>query len=124
MATNAASPNVTVPFLDLGVIHAPLREELLADFAQLIDSSAFVNGPAVREFEAEFAAYCGVEHCVGVASGLDALRLGLQAAGLEPGDEVLVPAQTFVATWECVTQAGGVPVPVERSEERRVGKEC
>lgn len=115
MATNAASPNVTVPFLDLGVIHAPLREELLADFAQLIDSSAFVNGPAVREFEAEFAAYCGVEHCVGVASGLDALRLGLQAAGLEPGDEVLVPAQTFVATWECVTQAGGVPVPVEIS---------
>lgn len=106
---------MTVPFLDLGAIHAPLKEELLADFAQLIDTSAFINGPAVRAFEEEFAAWCGVEHCVGLASGLDALRLGLQAAGLEPGDEVVVPAQTFVATWEAVTQAGGVPVPAEIS---------
>ena len=112
MSTHAA-PHVSVPFLDLGAIHAPLKEELLADFAELIDTSAFINGPAVKAFEGEFAAYCGVEHCVGLASGLDALRLALQAAGLQPGDEVVVPAQTFVATWEAVTQAGGVPVPAE-----------
>ena len=109
------APRVTVPFLDLGAIHAPLKEELLADFARLIDTNAYVNGPAVAELEDDFAAYCGTEHCVGLASGLDALRLGLQAAGLEPGDEVIVPAQTFIATYEAVTQAGGRPVPVDVS---------
>jgi dTDP-4-amino-4,6-dideoxygalactose transaminase len=116
VATNAADPGVSVPFLDLGSIHAPLRAELLEDFGRLIDTSAFVNGPAVGELERDFAAYCGAQHCVGLASGLDALRLGLQAAGLERGDEVIVPAQTFVATYEAVTQAGGVPVPVDVSE--------
>ena len=115
MATSAAASKTTVPFLDLGAIHAPLKAELLDDFARLIDSNAYVNGPAVAELERDFAAYCGVEHCVGLASGLDALRLGLQAAGLQRGDEVIVPAQTFVATYEAVTQAGGTPVPVDVS---------
>lgn len=115
MASNAAARQVSVPFLDLGAIHAPLKEELLADFGRLIDSNAYVNGPAVAELERDFAAYCGTEHCVGLASGLDALRLGLLAAGSEPGDEVIVPAQTFVATLEAVTQAGGRPVVVDVS---------
>jgi dTDP-4-amino-4,6-dideoxygalactose transaminase len=99
-----------VPFLDLGPIHRDLKEPLLDDIAALVDSGAFANGPQVAAFEAAYAAYCGTAHCVGVASGLDALRLGLLAAGLEPGDEVVVPAQTFVATLEAVTQAHGVPV--------------
>jgi len=105
----------TVPFLDLAPVHAPLRERLLADLADLIDSGAFSNGPAVGEFERAFAEYCGVEHCIGVSSGLAALRLGLLATGIEPGAEVVVPAMTFVATLESVTQAGGVPVVVDVS---------
>ena len=105
-----------VPFLDLGPAHAPLKEAVLEEIAELLDSGAFTNGPAVARFEDAFAAYCGVDHCVGVASGLDALRLGLLAIGLEPGDEVVVPAATFVATLEAVTQAGGVPVVADVSE--------
>jgi dTDP-3-amino-3,4,6-trideoxy-alpha-D-glucose transaminase len=106
-----------VPFLDLAAIHAPLRERLLKEIGRLIDSNAFTNGPEVAEFEAAFAGYCGTRHCVGLSSGLDALRLGLIAAGMEPGDEVLVPANTFMASFEAITQAGGRPVPVDISED-------
>ena len=105
-----------VPFLDLGVVHRELKEQVLDDLAELLESGEFTNGPAVREFERAFAAYCGRRHCVGVANGTDALRLALLAAGLVPGDEVIVPANTFVATFEAVTQAGGVPVPVDVTE--------
>src|SRR5205807_4291518 len=91
--------------------------ELLESFSALIDSGAFINGPAVREFEEAFADYVGTSAAVGVASGLDALRLGLLASGLEPGDEVIVPAHTFVATLEAVTQAGGRPVLVDIRED-------
>ena len=107
----------SVPFLDLGLLHRDLKAEIVEEIADLVDSSAFTNGPQVREFEAAFAAYCGTEHCVGLASGLDALRLGLQAAGLEAGDEVVVAASTFVATLEAVTQAGGRPVVVDATDE-------
>jgi dTDP-4-amino-4,6-dideoxygalactose transaminase len=105
-----------VPFLDLSPVHAGLKSEVLADIAELIDSGAFTNGPQVERFERAFAEWCGARTCVGLASGLDALRLGLLAAGLEPGDEVIVPANTFVATLEAVTQAGGTPVPADASE--------
>jgi dTDP-4-amino-4,6-dideoxygalactose transaminase len=105
-----------VPFLDLGAIHDGLKDEVLTAFSELIDSGAFVNGPAVGEFEDAFAQYVGTTHTVGLASGLDALRLGLIAAGIEPGDEVIVPANTFVATLEAVTQAGGRPALVDMSE--------
>ena len=107
----------TVPFLDFAPMHGPLQAAMLDDIAQLLQSGAFTNGPAVAAFEEAFAAYCGVEHCVGVGSGLDALRLGLVATGIEPGAEVVVPAATFVATLEAVTQAGGVPVVVDVSED-------
>jgi dTDP-3-amino-3,4,6-trideoxy-alpha-D-glucose transaminase len=107
----------TVPLLDLGVVHDGLKAQLLAEFADLIDSNAFTNGPQVREFEEAFAGYCGTASCVGVASGLDALRLGLLAAGIAAEDEVIVPANTFVATLEAVTQAGGRPVLVDASED-------
>ncbi len=105
----------TVPFLDLARVHAPIADEVLGDVAELLETGAFTNGPPVAAFEAAFAAYCGAAHCVGVASGLDALRFALIALALEPGDEVLVPALTFIATFEAVTQAGGIPVPVEIS---------
>lgn len=107
----------SVPFLDLGLIHRDLKSGIVEDIAELVDSSAFTNGPQVREFEAEFAAYCGTREAIGLASGLDALRLSLQAAGIEPGDEVIVAANTFVATLEAVTQAGGKPVVVDATEE-------
>jgi dTDP-4-amino-4,6-dideoxygalactose transaminase len=114
MGTQATTTRV--PFLDLGAIHSDLKDDLLEAFSSLIDTGAFINGPQVREFEEAFADYVGTTEAIGLASGLDALRLGLLAMGIERGDEVLVPANTFVATLEAVTQAGGVPVPVEMSE--------
>ena len=111
--TTAAIESTGVPFLDLRPSHEPVAAEILADVAALIESNAYINGPAVGEFESEFARFCGSPYAIGLASGLDALRLALLAAGLEPGDEVIVPAQTFVATLEAVTQAGGVPVVVD-----------
>lgn len=105
-----------VPFLDLAIAHAPLRDSILDDIAAVIDSSAFINGPQVAELEREFAVYCGTADCVGLASGLDALRLVLLAAGLQPGDEVIVPANTFIASVEAVSQAGGTPVFVDVTE--------
>lgn len=106
-----------VPFLDLAASHAPVRDVILDDIADLLSTSAFTNGPQVADFERSFASYCGTQEAVGVASGLDALRLGLLASGIEPGDEVVVPAQTFVATFEAVIQAGGVPVVVDIRED-------
>jgi len=110
-------PKLGVPFLDLSASNARLTRQLLVDIERLLESGVFTNGPNVASFEDAFAAYCGTTHCVGVASGLDALRLGLSAAGLEDGDEVIVPAATFVATVEAVIQAGGVPVLADISEE-------
>jgi dTDP-4-amino-4,6-dideoxygalactose transaminase len=106
-----------VPFLDLSAVNARIADEALADVEQLLRSGGFTNGPQVGAFEEAFAAYCGSTHCVGVASGLDALRLALIALEVEQGDEVLVPAMTFVATFEAVTQAGAVPVAVDVSEQ-------
>lgn len=107
---------VRVPFLDLRPSHAPLKAALLEDLSALIDSGSFTNGPDVGVFETDFAGFCGVDHCVGVASGLDALRLALIGCGIEPGDEVIVPANTFVATAEAVTQAGGTVVLADAGE--------
>ena len=106
-----------VPFVDLGPATRLVKAELLAAVEQLIDTGAFVNGPDVEAFESSFAASCDTAHCVGLASGLDALRLGLLALGLEPGDEVVVPALTFIATFEAVVQAGGVPVVADVRED-------
>jgi dTDP-4-amino-4,6-dideoxygalactose transaminase len=112
----ASGTDVRVPFLDLARIHAPLSDVLAGEFEALMRSSAFVNGEPVRAFEAEFAAYCGASAAVGVASGLDALRLALAALDIGLGDEVIVPSMTFVATWEAVSQVGAVPVPVDITE--------
>jgi dTDP-4-amino-4,6-dideoxygalactose transaminase len=113
----SAETSIAVPFLDLGLIHAPLKDEVLAEISELIDSNAYINGPQVGRFERAFADYCGSGDAVGLASGLDALRLALIAAGIEVGDEVLVPANTFLASFEAIAQAGGRPVPVDVSEE-------
>jgi dTDP-4-amino-4,6-dideoxygalactose transaminase len=88
----------------------------LAAFGELIDSGAFTSGPDVAEFEGAFARYCGLKHCVGLASGLDALRLALVGIQPEPGEEAILPSNTFVATAEAVVQAGLAPVLADVSE--------
>jgi dTDP-4-amino-4,6-dideoxygalactose transaminase len=110
------APQIAVPFLDLKPSHADLKLALMEEIASLIDDGAFTNGPQVAAFEDAFASYCGTDSCVGLASGLDALRLALLAAGIEPGDEVIVPAMTFIATLEAVSQVGARPVLVDVDE--------
>ncbi len=100
-----------VPFVDLKAAHAELRGELDAAIARVLDSGWFLLGEELEAFEGQFAAYCGAAHCVGVHSGLDAIELLLRAHGIGEGDEVVVPAHTFVATWLGVTRAGATPVP-------------
>jgi dTDP-4-amino-4,6-dideoxygalactose transaminase len=110
---SASTAVLKVPFLDLGRIHAPLAATLERDFRALVVRGAFVNGAEVQAFERAFSAYCSSPHCVGVSSGLDALRLALLAQGINRGAEVLVPANTFAATVEAVVQAGARPVVVD-----------
>jgi dTDP-4-amino-4,6-dideoxygalactose transaminase len=108
-----AQTDTTVPFVDLRGVNGRVKSSVLDAIGAVIDSGSFTNGPAVAEFEAAFAGFAGTAFCVGVSSGLDALRLALIAAGVTPGDKVVVPAHTFIATFEAVVQAGGVPVPVD-----------
>ena len=102
-----------MPFLSLEPQHGPLRAELLAAMARVLDSGWLVLGEEVAEFEREYAAFNQVAQVVGVANGLDALALALRALGIGPGDEVIVPSNTYIATWLAVTQVGATPVPVE-----------
>ena len=104
---------MNVPFLDLAAMHGPLRGELLAAFNRVMDSGWFILGPETEAFETEFADYCGVGHCIGVGNGLDALHLILRGMGIGLGDEVIVPSNTFIATWLAVSYSGARPVPVE-----------
>jgi dTDP-4-amino-4,6-dideoxygalactose transaminase len=106
-----------VSFLDLQRLHREIREPLESAFHRVLDSGWFIMGPEVEAFEAEFALYCGVKHCIGVGNGLDALHLLLRAYGIGRGDEVLVPSNTFIATWLAVSQCGAIPVPVEPCAE-------
>jgi dTDP-4-amino-4,6-dideoxygalactose transaminase len=99
-----------IPFVDLRAAHAEVAEEIRIGFARVLDTAAFVQGPDVAAFEAEFAAFSGVTHCVGVGNGTDAIELALRAAALPVGSEVIVPANTFVATAEAVLRAGLRPV--------------
>lgn len=102
-----------VPFLDLKAINLRHREDYAVVLQRVLDSGRLLLGDENQAFESEFAAWCGTEHCVGVGNGLEALHLVLQAWGVGPGDEVLVPAHTYVATWLAVTHCGATPVPVE-----------
>jgi len=104
-----------VPLVDLLIQHRDIAEEVAHGFAQVMSSGAFVGGPPVASFEAEFAAYSGRSHCVGTANGTDAVELALRAADLAPGDEVIIPANTFVATAEAVCRVGAAPVSVDVS---------
>jgi dTDP-4-amino-4,6-dideoxygalactose transaminase len=106
-----------VPLMDLLSMHREIAEEVELGFEQVLSTGAFVNGPQVAAFEAEFAAYSGTAHCVGTANGTDAVELALRAAGVTAGDEVIVPANTFVATAEAVARIGAVTVCVDVDDD-------
>jgi dTDP-3-amino-3,4,6-trideoxy-alpha-D-glucose transaminase len=102
-----------IPLLALATQHAPLQREILGAWTRILRAGAFVNGPEAAAFEDEFATACEAQHCVAVSTGTDALVLALRALGARPGDRVIVPANTFIATAEAVSLIGGVPVLVD-----------
>ncbi|MGQ0779052.1 MAG: DegT/DnrJ/EryC1/StrS family aminotransferase [Pseudonocardiales bacterium] len=106
-----------VPLVDLVAQHAQVAEEVAAGWAAVLERTAFVNGPQVAAFEAEFAAFSEVAHCVGVANGTDAIELALRAFGVGPGDECVLPTNTFIATAEAVVRTGATPVLVDCAED-------
>ena len=108
---------MNVPFLDVRATYLELKDEIDSAVARVLNSGSYILGDEVAAFEGEFAAMCGTQHCVGVANGLDALHLALKVLGVGPGDEVIVPSNTYIATWLAVSQCGAVPVPVEPSSE-------
>ena len=102
-----------IPFLDLRAGYLELKDELDAAVSRVLDSGWYIGGPEVEAFEAEWAEYCEVRHCVGVGNGLDALVLALRACGIGPGDGVIVPSNTYIATWLAVSEVGAIIQPVE-----------
>jgi dTDP-4-amino-4,6-dideoxygalactose transaminase len=119
LATPAASDSASnavatpVPFLDLRAAYFEIQKEVEQAMLDVCAKGNFILGKEVEQFENEFASFQGVKHCIGVGNGLDALHLAIQALGIAPGDEVLVPANTYIATWLAVSYAGAIPVPIE-----------
>lgn len=105
----SSPPLRDIPFLDLAGTTNAVRAEVLAGWADMLRTGRFIGGEAVTRFESEWAGYCGTAHAIGVANGTDALHLALRGLGIGPGDEVVVPANTFVATVEAVVLAGATP---------------
>jgi len=108
---------MSIPLVDLAAQHAEIAEEVSAGLAALFEASDFIGGKAVEEFERDYCETLGVPHCIGVANGTDALELALRAADVGPGDEVIVPANTFVATVGAVRRAGAKPVLADVDDE-------
>jgi dTDP-4-amino-4,6-dideoxygalactose transaminase len=106
-----------VPFIDLAAQQAEIADEVLPTWRAQFTSAAFIGGAEVAAFESEYAAYIGARHCVGVANGTDAVELALRSVGVGPGDEVIIPVNTFIATAEAATRIGAVPVFVDVDEE-------
>lgn len=104
---------VKVPFLDLKASHAELAAEIESALVRVAQNGYYILGPEVKAFEEEFAKAVETEYCIGIANGLEALKIALEALGVVPGDEVIVPAHTFIATWLAVSALGAHPIPVE-----------
>jgi dTDP-4-amino-4,6-dideoxygalactose transaminase len=104
---------MTIPFLDLKTQHQDLKIELTQAFTEVLDKGWFIQGDQLALFEQEYATYCNTKHCIGVGNGLDALHLILRAYDIGAGDEVIVPSNTYIATWLAASYAGATPVPVE-----------
>ena len=105
-----------VPFLDLKAPYRELKDEMDAAYQRIMESGWFILGEELKAFEREFAEYCGADHCIGVGNGLEALHLILRALDIGAGDEVIVPSNTYIATWLAVSYAGATPIPVEPNE--------
>lgn len=105
-----------IPFLDLHAAYQELKSEIDTAIQRVLDSGWYILGPEVEAFEAEWAAYCGAKHAAGLANGLDALILALRALNIGVGDEVIVPSNTYIATWLAISAVGAMPVPVEPDE--------
>lgn len=116
-APTFAPPFASIPLVDLKAAHSEVSAEVERGIASVISRTAFVGGPEVAEFEREYAEFIGVEHVIGVASGTDALEIPMRALGVTAGDEVIVPANSFIATAEAVIRAGGVPVFADVTED-------
>jgi dTDP-4-amino-4,6-dideoxygalactose transaminase len=108
---------LNIPFIDLGAAYRELQSDIDAAVARSMASGWYIGGSEVEAFEQEFSAYTEAHYCAGLASGLDALHLALRAMDVRPGDEVIVPSNTFIATWLAVSQCGAIPVPVEPDEQ-------
>jgi dTDP-4-amino-4,6-dideoxygalactose transaminase len=106
-----------IPLVDLAAQHEQVAEEVAAGWAQVLKTTAFIGGPQIAAFEAEFAEFSGVRHCVGVANGTDALELALRALRVRTGDECVLPANTFIATAEAVARTGATPTLVDCDDE-------
>jgi dTDP-4-amino-4,6-dideoxygalactose transaminase len=104
---------MNIPFLDIKSSYLELKEDLDAAYQRVMQSGWYILGEEVKAFELEFANYCGAKYCIGVGNGLEALHLILRAYGIGEGDEVIVPANTYIATWLAVSYSGAKPVPVE-----------
>lgn len=112
-----ANPPVIIPFVDLTWQHQPLASQIVETVEAVLQRGDFILGQSVTEFESAFATACGVDYGIGVASGTDAIALGLRACGIGPGDEVLLPTLTFVATLIGVLQTGATPILVDCDPE-------
>lgn len=108
---------MNIPFLDLKAPYIELKNELDEAYKRVMESGWYILGKECEAFEKEFADYCGVKYCIGVGNGLDALHLILRAYGIGKMDEVIVPANTYIATWLAVSYAGAKPVPIEPDEK-------
>ena len=106
-----------VSFLDLKSTYLELQSELDSAYARVMQSGWYILGSEIEAFEHKFATYCGTKHCIGVGNGLDALHLILQGYGIGEGDEIIVPANTYIATWLAVSYTGAAPVPVEPNKQ-------
>src|SRR3954468_13096432 len=108
--------NQNIPFLDLVTPHLELEEDLVAAFRATLHSAGYVGGPAVSNFENDFAKFCESKHCIAVNSGTDALRFALAAAGVKPGEVIVTVPNTFIATTEAISQVGATPEFVDVDE--------
>jgi len=108
---------MNILFADLKIEYLEIKDEINDAFSRVMDSGHYILGEEVTSFESEFANYCGVKHCVGTANGLEALFLVLKSWGIGDGDEVIVPSNTYIATWLAISHTGAIPVPVEPNEQ-------
>jgi len=106
-----------IPLVDLSAQHAAVADEVAAGWREVLARTAFIGGPQVAAFEREYAEFIGVPHCVGMGNGTDAIEIALRALGIGPGDECILPANTFIATAEAVTRAGATPVLVDCADD-------